>query len=45
MIDPERFGVMVARNAGMQVDVFSVESAALDWLHPAPCNRHEVDGD
>ena len=41
MIDPERFGVMVARNAGMNVEVFSVETEALDWLHPAPGSRSE----
>jgi hypothetical protein len=32
MIDPERFGVLVARNAGMNADVFSVEAEALTWL-------------
>lgn len=32
MIDPEKFGIMVARNVGMNADVFSEEGAALDWL-------------
>jgi hypothetical protein len=45
MIDPERFGVMVARNAGMNVDVFSVEAEALEWLHPAPANGNALAGD
>jgi len=33
---PEKFGIMVARNAGMNADVFSVESEALSWLLNAP---------
>ncbi len=32
MIDPERFGVTVARNAGMDAEVFDNEPAALAWL-------------
>jgi hypothetical protein len=32
MIDPEKFGIMVARNVGMNADVFSQEGEALDWL-------------
>ncbi len=32
MMDPEKFGVMVARNVGMNADVFSEEGEALDWL-------------
>ncbi len=32
MMDPEKFGVTVARNAGMNADVFSEEGEALDWL-------------
>lgn len=36
MIDPEKFGIMVARNAGMNADVFPVESEALSWLLNAP---------
>jgi len=32
--DPERFGVMVARNAGMNVEVFVTETEALAWLNP-----------
>ena len=32
LIDPERFGVQVARNAGMNVDVFNNEPDALAWL-------------
>ena len=33
MIDPERFGIMVARNAGMNADVFTAEREALAWLN------------
>jgi hypothetical protein len=37
LIDPERFGILVARNAGMTADVFDNEPAALAWLLlPAP---------
>ncbi len=32
MIDPEKFGVTVARNAGMNADVFATEPGALHWL-------------
>jgi hypothetical protein len=32
MIDPEKFGVIVARNAGMNADVFPTETEALEWL-------------
>ena len=32
MIDPQKFGVTVARNSGMEADVFSQEPEALDWL-------------
>jgi hypothetical protein len=32
MIDPEKFGITVARNVGMNADVFSDEPEALDWL-------------
>ena len=32
MIDPEKFGVIVARNSGLNADVFAQESEALDWL-------------
>ena len=31
-IDPERFGIKVARNAGMNAEVFDTEPAALAWL-------------
>jgi hypothetical protein len=31
-IDPERFGVVAARNFGMVADVFSDEGQALRWL-------------
>jgi hypothetical protein len=33
MIDPERFGIIVARNAGMNADVFTNERDALAWLN------------
>ena len=32
MIDPEKFGVIVARKLGMNVDAFTDESEGLDWL-------------
>jgi hypothetical protein len=32
MIDPDKFGVTVARNDGMNADVFPEEQEALDWL-------------
>ncbi len=32
MIDPQRFGVLVARNAGLKAFVSSSENEALEWL-------------
>lgn len=32
MIDPNRFGVTVATNAGMEANVFVDEKEALEWL-------------
>ena len=32
MIDPEKFGVVVARNAGLNADVFTAEPEARAWL-------------
>ena len=32
MIDPERFGVMAARNAGLESEVSDREDEALEWL-------------
>ena len=32
MIDPEKFGMTVARNAGMMADVYTTELEALAWL-------------
>jgi hypothetical protein len=32
MIDPEKFGVMVAKNFGASADVFASEADALAWL-------------
>lgn len=32
MIDPEKFGVIAGRNAGLHGDVFSAEPEALAWL-------------
>ena len=32
MIDPEKFGLTVARNAGMDAAVFATETEALTWL-------------
>lgn len=35
MIHPDRFGEIVARNRGADARVFTIESAALDWLTAA----------
>jgi hypothetical protein len=32
LIDPDRFGVMVATNEGMRANVFSSQIEALEWL-------------
>lgn len=32
LIDPERFGITVAANAGLEANVSSVEAEMLDWL-------------
>ena len=32
LIDPDRFGMVVAINSGMRADVFSSQLEALDWL-------------
>lgn len=31
--DPERFGVIIARRLGFDVEIFETETAALGWLH------------
>ena len=36
MIDREKFGVIVARNSGLNADVFSEEKEALAWLQSKP---------
>lgn len=36
MIDPEKFGVLVARNSGLNADVFAEEEQALAWLQGNP---------
>ncbi|MBP9899989.1 MAG: hypothetical protein V9H26_23395 [Verrucomicrobiota bacterium] len=36
MIDPEKFGVTVARNAGFLADVYPTEPEALAWLQRPP---------
>lgn len=35
-IDPEKFGVTVARNSGLNADVFAQEPEALAWLLAEP---------
>ncbi len=32
LIDPEKLGVLVAKNAGLHLDVFALEEEALVWL-------------
>lgn len=36
MMDPEKFGVTVARNSGLNADVFTEEPEALAWLQSEP---------
>jgi hypothetical protein len=36
MIDPEKFGILVARNSELNADVFSQETEALAWLQNEP---------
>ena len=36
MMDPEQFGVTVARNAGLNADVFPDEPEALAWIRGEP---------
>jgi hypothetical protein len=36
MIDPEKFGILVARNSELNADVFSQEIEALAWLQNEP---------
>jgi hypothetical protein len=36
MIDPQRFGVVVARNFGAHANSFVSENEALDWLRATP---------
>jgi hypothetical protein len=36
MIDPEKFGMTVARNAGMTADVYPTEPESLAWLQNGP---------
>jgi hypothetical protein len=36
LIDPDRFGVVLARGFGMDGNVFEVEDDARDWLAKAP---------
>ena len=36
LIDPKRFGVLVATNRGLVADVFDSEEAALHWLRTLP---------
>jgi hypothetical protein len=35
-IDPQRFGMLVAHNRGMNGEIFSTEAAALAWLDARP---------
>jgi hypothetical protein len=35
MIDPEKFGVTVARNRGLESNIFTTESEAIAWLDAA----------
>ena len=36
LIDPEKFGITVARNAGLRADVYPTEPEALAWLQLPP---------
>jgi hypothetical protein len=45
LIDPEHFGVMVARNRGLLANVFSSEPEAIEWLlQPQPGETGERGG-
>jgi hypothetical protein len=35
LIDPQKIGVLMAQNRGVNGDVFSTESAAIAWLDNA----------
>ena len=39
MMDPEKFGVIVARNSKLNADVFLAEAEALAWLQNGSKNR------
>jgi hypothetical protein len=32
LVDPKKFGVLVARNRGLTIDIFTDRKAAVDWL-------------
>ncbi len=36
MIDPEKFGITVARNAGLKAEIYPTETEALAWLQRPP---------
>lgn len=38
LIDPQRFGVVVARNRGLNVNTFPSEAEALQWLLETPAS-------
>lgn len=40
LIDPDRFGMVVALNSGMRADVFSSQLEALDWLLSGRAGSH-----
>jgi hypothetical protein len=41
LIDPEKFGVTAAANAGLRANIFPTESEAVAWLLAAPAVRTE----
>lgn len=40
LIDPDRFGMVVAANAGLRANVFSSQLEALDWLLSGRASFH-----
>jgi hypothetical protein len=42
MIDPEKFGITVARNAGLTAEVYATEPEALAWLQRMPDGKTPV---
>jgi len=42
VLDPQRFGQIVAKNRGMSVEVFETNGAALEWLEVTPASKPDA---